>query len=670
MTFITLAAIAGSTAVSAAPPAATSGIPRGWTKAWANPPVTDRPLQIIHGIDPTGNTPAGMGQVVEGATRDEKVGAGMSIYRDLGLGGVVCNVAFNDYMRSEENWKTFVTGVQACRKLGLVIWIYDEAGYPSGAAGGLVLEAHPEYEAQELAYDPSQTDPFLIRPAFEHTHASNNYYATRRYINLIDDRATRLFIQKTHEEYKKRLGGTLSPTITAFFTDEPSLITVNLGPIPEEARKRVPVVDPTDPTVKLLPAVPWAYDLLDRYRERYHEDLIPVRRSLFEGDSEADRKVRTQYWALIADLVSQRYFGAIGAWCAANNVASSGHSLWEEAIMHHPTLEGNGIQALSQMQMPGMDLLTSNPENVFNGGWITAAMPSSAAMLSGRRRVMTEVSDFSEKMAHMGPASLKDMQATAAWQAAWGVTEFNLYYSPADRTKEDYQAYCAFVGRVNALLKPARQDPDILLYYPVHDLWAEYKPMANPLSLESQSARAQRIVRSFFRIGSALQNGQMPFSLTDHKFLAKASVHRNGTMTINNHTFRAIVIPDGTMLPQAAQAVVDRFRKAGGTVITDREAEPVTSATLAAAVRPAYSLDKPAPQITLGRFYRAGHPVLLVLNASATPWSGKLAHPSGFRFTQLDPATGAIADAKTDGSSSIALELEPRQTVLLVGNKR
>ena len=52
---------------------------------------------------------------------------------------MVCNVAFHGYMDSEENWKNLIAGVERCDKLGMVVWIYDEQGYPSGAAGGQVL---------------------------------------------------------------------------------------------------------------------------------------------------------------------------------------------------------------------------------------------------------------------------------------------------------------------------------------------------------------------------------------------------------------------------------------------------------------------------------------------------------------------------------------------------
>ena len=76
--------------------------------------------------------------------------------------------------------------------------------------------------------------------------------------------------------------------------------------------------------------------------------------------------MRRQFWGLVADLVADRYFGAIQDVVRGHGVASSGHSLWEEEVMHHPALEGNGLKALGHMDIPGLDLLTSDPEAVIH----------------------------------------------------------------------------------------------------------------------------------------------------------------------------------------------------------------------------------------------------------------------------------------------------------------
>jgi hypothetical protein len=643
-------------------------LPDAWQAGWKSPATADRPMQIVHGIV----LPARSGDQKKPMSESERkqlAEQAMTAQRNRGLGGVVCNVSFQNYLTSEENWKTLAAGVEACHKLGMVVWLYDEKGYPSGAAGGLVLKDNPAFEALEMAMDRSRPDPFVLRPSFEFTHASNNYAACQRYVNLLDAEADRAFIAKTHEAYRQRLSSYFGNTIQAFFTDEPSLMAVNLGQIPEPARKRVPVTDPIDPKAKSLPAVPWSRDLVEQYRQRFHDDLMAKRSSLFGGQTPGDLQTRRQFWSLVAELLSARYYGEIQTWCHRNGVASSGHILHEESILHHPALEGNSLQDLMRMDIPGCDVLSSNPENVMHGSWMTAALPSSAAVLNGGRRVMTEVSDFGEVMSGQGPAKLDMMRATAAWQAAWGVTEFTLYYSPQGRPETDYPAYGDFVGRLNAILKPARIERETLLYYPIYDLWAEYLPTAEPLGLGSQSARAQKIVQSFWRLGTALQRNQIPFVLVDHELLAKAKPQADGSLLLAGRRFSGLVVPDGVAMPEPAAKVEAAFRAQHGRVFRDDAKLPADRQRLLAALRPAYRLEPAQETITLGSFRRDDRPVALLAQAGASAYQGLLSVPKRGTWSILDPASGAIASVETNAKGQIAVSLAGRQTLILVGSR-
>ncbi|NMC20637.1 MAG: hypothetical protein GYA33_09480, partial [Thermogutta sp.] len=600
-----------------------AGLPPEWRAAWDNPPLDCRPMQIVHGVAPRFARADGMEQIL-GQQRDPAASEeGMEYFLRRGRGGIVCNVAFDHYLESEEHWQTLIQAVDVCAKLGMQVWIYDEKGYPSASAGGLVLRGHPELEALVLAFsgtDLSDPAAFFLRPAYEHTHAANNYHAKRRYPNLLDDRATRRFIEVTHEAYYQRLQPHFGTTIRAFFTDEPSLMAVDLGPIPEPAGSKVPVDDPIDPNVPKLPTVPWAYDLADRYAERYHQNLEECRKSLFAGDTEEDREVRRRYWSLVGDLTAERYFGQIQRWTQAHRTASSGHNLHEESIMHHVPLYGNGLKAISRMDIPGLDMLTSDPQAVMHSGWQTAAMPLSGALLRGNRRVMTEVSDFSQKMSGAGPAPLAAVLATAAWQAAWGVTEFNLYYRPEDRSPEDNLQYGLFVGRLNAVLREAVPVRQVGLYYPIRDLWAEYRPVAGPLRLASQSERAQRLVGSYYRLGQSLQRRQIPFVLTDHEFLAAGKVTAEGKLRLGGAELSALLLPLDAELPPDAAKVVAEWQAAGGKVIQDKPEQPIGSNNVRAAVGPDVVVEPADDALTLGRFSRDGREILLLVNVGRSEW--------------------------------------------------
>jgi len=630
---------------------AASGLPAEWFQAWRTPGVECRPLQIVHGVPARQATPEAMKSL-----------------KDLGLGGIVCNVGFDSYLRSDTNWQTCVQAVKSCAEVGLRVWIYDEEGYPSGAAGGLVLKENPGFEALALAYDPSRADPFIVRASYEHTHVSNNFYAARRYPNLIDKAAVASFIRVTHDAYYQHLEPFCGKTIEAFFTDEPSLMAVDTGPLPDEVRKRVRVVDPLDPNAKPLPSVPWVADLPDLYRQHYNQDLIPARKSLFEGDTDTDRQVRRQYWALIADLLAERYFGQIEQWTRAHSVASSGHILWEEELLHNVALEGNALKMLSRMDIPGLDVLSSDPEAVIYTGWMTAVLPTSAALLSGRRLVMTEVSDFVQTMANRGPAPVGDMHTTAAWQAALGVTEFTLYYNRQQRTPEEYRAYCAFIGRLNALLREAQPSPRVLLYYPIWDIWSEYKPVAARLTLDSQSPRLRGIVRSFMDLGQRMTRGQISFALADHEFLAADRVEGD-TIRIGNGRFKALVIPAGVELPSSVEQQMKRFEAGGGRVV---RATPSTNVDLAsvAGVYDSGFVSPASERVVAGRFMRAGREIVLVVNVDRVAYHGTMTARDAAQWNIGDPATETMGPANADQDGRLVLLLPPRGARIFIGPPR
>jgi hypothetical protein len=638
-----------STTANNIKPQSSFGLPDEWVSGWSEPPMECRPLQIVHGVPAAKATPAAMKKL-----------------KELGLGGIVCNVNFNRYLVSQTHWETLVRAVEACREVGLIVWIYDEEGYPSGAAGGLVLKSNPSFEALALTYDKSQSEPFAIRPSYEHTHASNNFHAARRYPNLIDDKAVKCFIEKTHEAYASHLKEHFGKTIQAIFTDEPSLMAVNIGPLPENVRKNVRVVDRLDENVKPLPSVPWAGDLPDQYRRRYGQDLPAVRRSLFEGNNKFDRDVRRRFWALISDLIAERYFGQLQEWAQGHGVASSGHNLWEETPLHHVPLYGNGLKALGRMDIPGLDMLNSNPEAVIYDGWLTASLPMSAAILNGRRKVMTEVSDFSEKMAGKGPASLELMRAAAAWQAALGVTEFTLYYSYAERKADDYRAYCDFVGRLNAVLRDARPVPKVLLYYPIYDLWGEYIPIAEKLTAQSQSERMQRIQKSFLELGRRMLEKQISFAIVDHELLANAVV-RNSDLIIGTQRFEALVLPAGVELPEQVAEKLKRFEGSGGRIF---RAKPLLSEADFSTLSGVYengALSVKSDRIIVGRFGRDDREILLVVNVGAKPYTGSVKAAKADEWIVAEPAGGRLEQAGVDENGRIVLTLSPHDAVLLIG---
>ena len=335
---------------------------------FADPPRTFRPLQITHGLERFGGESEAVGQgevdpAGEWAARLEAapeahtdaVFAGITAYlrrlADLGVGGIVTNVGFEDYLVSPRQWEILRRGLRAAVDLGLRVWLYDEKGYPSGAAGGIVTRANPELVALGLACYVTEVDGpqdvtiplpvscrklvgacalrrsepdaapqplratapvdlaprvdewdvvrwsapeghwrvllFAERVMYEGTHSQGNVSAFKHYINTLEPAATRAFLRVTHEAYRRALPDALWRHVEAIFTDEPSFMTYYVPPLPARYQGKVPVVD-APIFADRPPAVPWRANFLGIFQELKGYDLRPYLFALFFSTNETD----------------------------------------------------------------------------------------------------------------------------------------------------------------------------------------------------------------------------------------------------------------------------------------------------------------------------------------------------------------------------------------------
>ena len=336
-----------------------------------DPPNVFRPLQIIHGMDhllppdtPLSQAAAPLAEALEKLAR-------------TGIGGLVTNVSFKDYLIDPAQWDLLRAGLRKAVDLGLHIWIYDEKGYPSGAAGGYVTRANPQHAALGLAcytltarggqplrfplpvscrgfvwagavrnLEQSSAQDFsdlcgsvdfwgtldwlppegewqvlylAERLMYEGTHAADNVSEFKFYINALEPAAVRDFIRVTHEAYRREIPPELWDHIDAFFTDEPSLMTLYLPPLPERFIGKIPVLDA--PMFSDRPAaVPWAGDFLDTFPREQGWDLRPRLYALFHSFSPEARFTRQAYYTHVTRRYADAFFGQIQDWCRAQGV--------------------------------------------------------------------------------------------------------------------------------------------------------------------------------------------------------------------------------------------------------------------------------------------------------------------------------------------------------------
>ena len=446
-----------------------------------------------------------------------------------GVGGIAVNVCHqNGYLDNDEGWNRFLAGLEIAIRMGLRIWLYDEAGYPSGSAGGILTQEHPELEATGLyrivhkqvgaTFSVPLPNPkarvfsifglsgcgertrlsvprcdeyvitvasdtfdsleiYLTAPLFKGTHAGSPYTSRKPYMNVIDPRAVNRFLFLTHLRYYQRIPEHLWRHVEVFFSDEPSLMShVTL---PQQGQV-------------YYPSVPWSGEVSSLFYNRNGYFIDDCIWSLFEGSAPEDRKRRRDFWGVVTELYEQSLGVQSSNVCATMDVKLSGHLLAEETLWQHAVLHGSAIRILQHFQIPGLDCLSCDPNYVHNHYFMTLKTALSASVLSGKHSVMVEVSEYFEYWtAEMkrklretrtywdGPRkgnSLQHIRYTLALLFLAGVREYAFYFPWRHFSESEYTEMCDFVARLNAQGMGAGYKPSCALFYPVETIWEEYIP--------------------------------------------------------------------------------------------------------------------------------------------------------------------------------------------------
>ena len=503
---------------------------------------------------------------------------------NLGYGGVVTNISFDNYFEDENAKKLLKYKVGYCKKKNLRVWLYDERGYPSGKAGGLTLKKNPDFEAKGIvgmfetvkpgesvsfafphghekviaaySYNGTCFDDIDINSAvmlksehytneskntrfvahiiskrlYEGTHAAHNYDDARRYPDLMNKGAAAEFISNTYEAYKELLGEYFGNTIEAIFTDEPSCMAYYLPKLPAR------IHDTPDEAVPLLPVINWTDDFKARFNNLYGYDIDKYLPYVFGGNSGKACDIREDYHNAVSKFYEEAFFAQIGEFCEKNNIAFSGHLLWEESISIHPAFEGNFFHQLKHMKYPGIDVLTSTPESILNGMAQVPKLVASVAAANGKEHVMSEASGYHETVLNKNKLTLKQMLGACVLQYALGVDMFASYYQRDALDEKDYLVWNETLGRISALMNGGTRKVKILLYYPIETANRYYLPQYNYNEYGqaylkkydfSFAKKGELVNSSWINLSQSLLKNQLDYFMADLENLQNAAFGKN-----------------------------------------------------------------------------------------------------------------------------------------------
>ena len=350
------------------------------------------------------------------------------------------------------------TAVETASELDMKIVLYDEGMYPSGSAGGMIVENDPDLASRGITVTgaPLPHDRILCRTKdgclverFSggtirglHYGEDDGEKGAPRSADILAPEAVDAFIRLTHEAYYREFSEYFGSTVIGFFTDEPSVLGRN--------------------TTGLMP---WTKDF-DRIflREGGHlEGLL----DLFSGKENPDTVL---YHRLIRRRENEVYYGRLSKWCDLHGIALMGHP--------HQSYD---IEPLRYFHIPGQDLVFRwvSPEKGGTVGMdsVMAKCGADMAFWLGRKRSCNECFGACNRDNNPWYFTGADMKWYIDYLAVRGVDLFI-----------PHAFYYSLKGK-----RSAERPPDVgpgNIWWPHYRKWSAYMSRLSCLMAESETVCA------------------------------------------------------------------------------------------------------------------------------------------------------------------------------------
>ena len=534
---------------------------------WTNPPAE-------YGPEPYFNLGGGI----------DTVKAGLDSARALGFTAVTAQYGHGDpdYL-TPEYFNFFKQFVAEAKARGMKVWIVDDAGYPSGFAGGKFTSDAPDLRMQALtaarypAADGAVVDQavppetvavtalgpngamvqvpvtdgrihwtapvpaafggqwtvtvvshiFKTSPTRSDTNPTHAKDETQSLEDYLDPAATAQYIAFTHDAYKRAVGDEFGKTILGFRGDEPDFSIAGL---------------------------PWTPKLFDTFRARKGYDVRPYLAALLQGRdavlTDEQARVKADYTDVFSHLFAAGFFGPLGDWCAKNGLEYQVHLNHEEMQLALTRSEGDFLRDMKPLQVPGIDA-------IWHQVWTDTVsdfprFASSAAHLYGRQHA------FTESFAAFRPQpDIAIARYVVNEQAVRGVNLFEMMLMSGTRASPymkdpAFPALAVYTRRLSYLMSMGRPAAKVAILLPRAPF------LTGDKAADDQFVSTERL----------LSERQVDYDLVNEDAVTTdMAAVPGGFQTRSGNTYRTIIVPMAELMTTDAVVRLKAFAAGGGHVL-------------------------------------------------------------------------------------------------------
>ncbi len=486
--------------------------------------------------------------------------------------------------------------LEKAREKGMKVWIYDEDNFPSGYAGGRVLQINPDYCGKHLKMEKRFLHDLLNEDVSAHSYDSkaekvvcilaeedNKYidvtqmviqkkyscvkntdmkvfvfkqaytlwnpaYTDSYYVDVLNRNATDAFIRYTHEEYKTRFDDYFGSILKGFFSDEAGFYN-NLTMFEH---------------MKDGNTVPWTDEFQDFFLERNGYSILENLPYIWINNQAYSRKIRYDFYETLCEMYKTNFLEPQRGFCESNNLVLIGHLHMEDYLHLQIVTQGDMTRALDSLSYAGTDRIDRNTEK------INEKLISSIGHIYGKKRVM------SETYGTFGwGVTMQEMKRWVDWQYVRGINMLvpHAFYSSieGDRKFECppsqfyqnpywkyYSCFADYVARLSYLLSSGRHVADIAVYYPMTTAYELIAPDRWEGVIETDKFLQE--------IAFSLLENQYDFDFINDESLQKSFVLKS-EIIIEEERYKVLLVPASTNLLFNTLKKIKEFVENGVTVV-------------------------------------------------------------------------------------------------------
>lgn len=440
--------------------------------------------------------------------------------------------------------------IEEAKKLGMEAWAYDENGWPSGFAGGKLLTCDENY-AHWLDYkviDNYDAEAFAVYRLKDNKcvritedMGEGEYHTIYRmadnsYVDTMNPRITKEFIELTYEDYRQKCGDEFGKTMPGFFTDEPQYYRWH--------------------TV-------WSDMLPDEFTKAYGYDVMNGLLALFT-DYEGASSFRHDYYKLCHHLFTENFIRIIYEWCEEHGAQITGHAIEEKFLVGQMWCCGGIMPFYEYMSIPGVDYLGKGA-----GNDISHKQVGSVAAQMGRKKVMSEM--FACCGWDITPLRLKQV---AEHQYYGGVNmmcqhlypvsirgqrkrDYPCFYSEHNPWQSALEEFNIYFNRLGYTTAQGEEKADILVLHPIRTAYMDYyRDVVTPELAELEA--------NFANCTSCLSQNQLLYHYGDETLMAKYGRVEGSKIIIGRCSYDKVILPKMKTMDKNTADMLKQYLANGG----------------------------------------------------------------------------------------------------------